>query len=206
MTPPSEPRLAPVPFADWDEHARSVLLPHLRRPERYLSGAPDAPPIPIVLELFAHHLPLSDAWLPFTDMLAGADAKLRPEHRELLVLRVAWRTHSGYEWTQHVRSGRESGLTHAQIDAIGHGPDAELWTPLERTLLSAVDEVIDGFAVGEDTWRALVASFDSAEVLELLFVIGSYVCLAYVLNSIGLQPELPTDPDPGELRHEGDLT
>ena len=198
MTSTSEPRLTPVPFADWDDHARSVLLPHLRRPERYLSGAPDAPPMPIVLELLANHLPLSDAWLPFTDMLAGADATLKPAHRELLVLRVAWRTHSGYEWTQHVRSGREAGLTDAQIEAIGHGPAAELWTDLERTLLAAVDEVIDGFAVGEETWRALVASFDSSEILEVLFVIGSYVCLAAVLNSIGLQPELPADPEPRE--------
>ena len=78
MTPPSEPRLAPVPFAEWDEETRTTLLSHLRRPERYLSGAPDAPPMPIVLELFAHHLPLSDAWLPFTDMLAGDDSKLGP--------------------------------------------------------------------------------------------------------------------------------
>ncbi len=175
-----------------------MLLPYLRRPELYLSGAPDAPPMPIVLELFAHHLPLSSAWLPFTAMLAGGEATLRPEHRELLVLRVAWRTHSGYEWTQHLRSGRESGLTDAQIDAIPEGPTAAVWTPLERALLAAVDEMTDGFAVSEETWRTLAASFDRAQVLELLFVIGGYLCLAGVLNSVGLQPELPSDPDPGE--------
>ena len=32
--------------------------------------------MPIVLEMFAHHLPLSASWLPFTEMLAGEDAKL----------------------------------------------------------------------------------------------------------------------------------
>ena len=76
MTPPSEPRLAPLPFAEWDDDARSVLLPHLRRPEVYLSGAADAPPMPVVLELLAGNLALSGAWLPFTDMLAGGDATL----------------------------------------------------------------------------------------------------------------------------------
>jgi len=197
MTPPSEPRLAPLPFAEWDDDARSVLLPHLRRPEVYLSGAADAPPMPVVLELLARNLALSGAWLPFTDMLAGSDATLRPEHRELVILRVAWRTHSGYEWTQHVRSGRETGLTEAQIDAIGQGAAAETWTPLERALLRAVDEMIDGFTVGEETWATLAASFDGAQMLELLFVIGGYVCLAYVLNSVGLQPDLPTGRDPG---------
>lgn len=197
MTPPSEPRLAPLPFAEWDDDARSVLLPHLRRPEVYLSGAADAPPMPVVLELLARNLALSDAWLPFTDMLAGADATLAPEHRELVILRVAWRAHSGYEWTQHVRSGRGAGLTEAQIDAIGHGAAAEGWTPLERALLRAVDEMIDRFAVGEETWATLAASFDGAQMLELLFLIGGYVCLAYVLNSVGLQPDLPTGADPG---------
>ena len=114
-----------------------------------------------------------------------------------MILRVAWRTHSGYEWTQHVRSGRETGLTEAQIDAIGQGAAAEVWTPLERALLRAVDEMIDGFAVGEETWATLAASFDGAQMLELLFVIGGYVCLAYVLNSVGLQPDLPTGRTPG---------
>ena len=53
MTTPPEPRLAPLPFAEWDDTTRTVLLQYLRRPELYLSGAPDAPPMPIVLEMFA---------------------------------------------------------------------------------------------------------------------------------------------------------
>lgn len=197
MTPLPAPRLDPLPFAEWDDEARSVLLPHLRRPELYLSGAPDAPPMPIVLELFARHLPLSGAWLPFTEMLAGAEATLTPAHRELLILRVAWRTRSGYEWHQHVRSGREVGLTDAQVDAIREGSTAEVWTATERALLAAVDEMIEHNAVGEETWRSLAASFDSAQILELLFVVGGYVCLAYVLNSIGLQAEMPAGPASG---------
>jgi hypothetical protein len=35
---------------------------------------------------------------------------------------------------------------------------------------------------------------NEAELFELLFVIGGYLCLATVLNSIGLQAEMPTDP------------
>ena len=96
-------------------------MQYLRRPELYLSGAPDAPPMPIVLEMFAHHLPLSASWLPFTEMLAGAGATLAVEQRELLILRVAWRTRSGYEWSQHSRMGADAGLTAAQIDAIPRG-------------------------------------------------------------------------------------
>jgi alkylhydroperoxidase family enzyme len=193
MTSPEEPRLEPVPFAEWDEETRTTLLQFLRRPEIYLSGAPNAPPMPVVLEMFAHHLPLSASWLPFTDMLAGEDAKLSPRHRELLILRVAWRTRSGYEWAQHSRIGADAGVTTAQIDAMTEGPAAPVWTPLERTLLTAVDEMIDDHVVGDTTWAALASEFDPAALVELLFLVGGYLCLAGVLNSIGLQGELP-DP------------
>jgi 4-carboxymuconolactone decarboxylase len=194
MTSSPPPRLSPVPFAQWDDHTRDVLLPHLRRPELYLSGAPDAPPMPVVMELFAHHLPLSETWLAFSDMLASERSTLDPRLRELLIVRVAWRTQSGYEWGQHTRMGRDEGLTDEQLRAVTEGPGAAVWTPLERALLMAVDEIIDGFGVNDATWDTLSSSFEPAQLFELLFVIGGYVCLAGVLNSIGLRGEPPVAP------------
>jgi alkylhydroperoxidase family enzyme len=187
----SQPRLAPVPFAEWDEETRATLLSHLRRPERYLSGAPDAPPMPIVLELFAHHLPLSETFLTFTDVMAGDRSKLEPRIRELAILRVAWRTRSGYEWNQHRRMGEDEGLTDAQLEALPDEPSSAVWSPAERAVLTAADEMIDDFAVSDETWAALTSSFDAAPLFELLFVIGGYLCLATVLNSIGLRGDMP---------------
>src|SRR5271170_6017960 len=123
-------------------------------------------------------------------MLAGEEAKLSARTRELLILRVAWRTRSGYEWAQHSRIGADAGLTAAQIDATTEGPAAAVWTPVERALLIAVDDFIDDHAVGDTTWAALAAELDPAELFELLFLIGGYLCLAGVLNSIGLHGEL----------------
>jgi 4-carboxymuconolactone decarboxylase len=191
MPTPDESRLEPVPYVEWDDETRATLLQFLRRPDRYLSGAPDAPPMPIVLEMFAHHRALSASWLPFTDMLAGTDSLLRPEHRELLILRVAWRTGSGYEWAQHSRMGLEAGLTAAQVEAAVGGAASPVWSPLEQALVSAADEVIDVHRVSDATWSALAAHFEPAEIFEALFVIGGYLCLAGVLNSIGLQGALP---------------
>ncbi len=187
----SQPRLTPVAFAQWDEETRTTLLSHLRRPERYLSGAPDAPPIPVVLELFAHHLPLSETFLTFTDVMAGDQSKLEPRIRELAILRVAWRTGSGYEWNQHRRIGGDEGLTDAQLSAVPNGPTSPVWTPTERAVLTAADEMIDDFAVSDETWAALSSSFEAAPLFELLFVIGGYLCLAAVLNSIGLRGDIP---------------
>ena len=190
MTLPTQPRLAPVPFAEWDEETRATLLSHLRRPERYLSGAPDAPPMPVVLELFAHHLPLSESFLTFTDVMAGDQSTLEPRIRELAILRVAWRTESGYEWNQHRRMGGDEGLTDAQLGAVPEGPTSSVWTATERAVLTAADEMIDHFTLSDETWAALASSFEPAPVFELLFVIGGYLCLAAVLNSIGLRGDI----------------
>ena len=191
MTPSSQPRLDPIPFAEWDDETRGTLLSHLRRPELYLSGGPDEPPMPVVLELFAHHVALSETFLTFTDAMVGDQSMLEPRLRELAILRVAWRTGSGYEWNQHRRMGGEEGLTDAQVEAVSLGPSSATWTPTERAVLTAADEMIDQFVVGDETWAALTSSFEAAPLFELLFVIGGYLCLAAVLNSIGLRGDIP---------------
>lgn len=191
MTSPSPPRLAPIPFGEWDEETRTTLLSYLRRPELYLSGAPDAAPMPVVFELFAHHLPLSETFLSFTDVMAGDQSRLEPRIRELAILRVAWRTGSGYEWNQHRRMGGDEGLTDAQLRSVPEGPASSVWTPTERAVLTAADQMIDEFAVSDETWAVLASSFEPASVFELLFVIGGYLCLAAVLNSIGLRGDQP---------------
>ena len=51
--------------------------------------------------------------------------------------------------------------------------------------------MIDDHSVGDATWADLESHFGPAEMLELLFVVGGYLCLAAVLNSIGLPGGLP---------------
>jgi 4-carboxymuconolactone decarboxylase len=190
MTAPApETRLTPIPFERWDDGMRATLLPHLRRPELYLSGKPDAPPMPVVMELLANHVPLSETFLTFTDVLAGEQATLAPKVRELVILRVAWRTGSGYEWHQHARMAIDAGMTEAQVRAVADGPEADAWSRPERALILAVDQIVDGYEVGEQTWGELAATFEPPQLLELLFVAAGYLALATVLNSIGLRGE-----------------
>jgi 4-carboxymuconolactone decarboxylase len=191
MTSPSPPRLTPVPFSEWDEETRATLLAHLRRPELYLSGAADAPPMPVVLELFAHHVPLSESFMTFTDLMIGEGSKLEPRLRELAILRVAWRTESGYEWNQHRRMGGDEGLSEAQLLAVEDGPGSTVWTGQERAVVAATDEMIDDHGVSDETWAVLTSTFEEGTLFELLFVIGGYLCLSVVLNSIGLRGDTP---------------
>jgi alkylhydroperoxidase family enzyme len=142
------------------------------------------------MELFAHHVPVGATFMSFTDTLAGEDSTIEPRLRELLILRVAWRTGSGYEWNQHHRMGGDEGLTAGQLKAVAQGAADPIWTAEERALLTAVDEMIDHFEVSDGTWDVLAEAFAPAQLFEMLFVVGGYLALAAVLNSIGLRGEI----------------
>jgi alkylhydroperoxidase family enzyme len=107
-----------------------------------------------------------------------------------MVLRVAWRTRSRYEWVQHARIAQKLGITTEEIAALADGASVE-WAPLERELLDATDQLVDGYRVDDDTWARLAEQLDERRLVELVFVVGTYVGLAMAFNSFGLQ----VDPD-----------
>jgi len=191
MSDRSQERLTPVPVESWSPETKEVLLRYLRRPEVYLSGGPDALPMPTVLGLYALNVTLADKWLAFSDMLASSDSMIEPRLRELVICRVAWKTSSTYEWYQHVRMGSAEGLSTEQLYAVAQGPDEEVWTPLERALLLAADETIDSFRISNATWEQLARTFDEAQLFELVHLIGSYFALATVMHSVGLRADPP---------------
>jgi alkylhydroperoxidase family enzyme len=182
------PRLAPRPLREWSDADLAVMRGRLARAEKYLTRDPSAPPLPNLLGLFGHHPELTAAFMGFSGLMLDAPV-LAPRDRELVVLRVAYRTRSQYEWAQHVTIGQEAGLSAAHVGAVGRGPDDEIWTADERLLLRATDELLDDWRLGDATWQALAARYDPRELLELLFAVGSYLCLALVLNSVDLAPD-----------------
>jgi len=125
----------------------------------------------------------------------GFNARLMPfgkldrAQTEALILRTAWLCGSRYEWTQHRAMGRESGLTEAQIEAIGADPESELLDQRTRLLLAIVPELLDDHAVGEPTFEALSRCFSPAEILEATLLVGNYAMLAGALNSFGVPLE-----------------
>lgn len=196
MTAAAGPRLAPLPVERWDDDARAALQAGFGRQttDRFLSPGPDAIPVPNALTTLMHHPGLAGPFLAFNSVLLFTPA-LEPRLRELMVLRVAWRTRSTYEWVQHVRLAQACGVTHAEIEAIGLGAGGDApWTPLEADLLAATDELIDGYRIDDETWARLADNLDERRLVEVVFVVGTYTCLAMAFNSFGLEldPELRT--------------
>ncbi|MFI9536120.1 carboxymuconolactone decarboxylase family protein [Nocardia fusca] len=190
MTAPA-PRLEPLPPEKWTDEARAMLRGRVRSADRYLSGEADAPRMPNILGILGHHAELGGAWLAYNGLLLEQPA-LEPRLRELAVLRVAWRTRAAYEWHQHVRIARGLGIGERTIEDIACG-DTAAWPETDRLILAAADELLDRHRIADPTWAALHRCLDTRQLLELLFVVGSYLCLALVCNSVDLQP----DPEAG---------
>jgi len=193
------PRLAPLPREQWDDDVRAAFAagatPELA--ERYFTGETE---VPAVLATMAHHPLLARAWLDYNAVLLRRPA-LPPRLRELVILRVAWRTRSTYEWAQHVRLGARYGITDDEVAAVGVGPGDVRWPALERDVLAATDQLLEHYAVDDATWTRLAESLDVRQLVELTFVVGSYACLAMAFNTFGLQLEpavqaLPIPPLP----------
>jgi alkylhydroperoxidase family enzyme len=201
------PRLAPLPPDEWSDEAVAALKAAFGEAaaDRFLSG-PDAPPVPNVLTTLLRHPALTGPFLVYNAVLLTAPT-LEPRWRELMVLRVAWRTRSEYEWVQHVRIARACGITDDEIEAVAAGATAAGWAPLERDLLAATDELLDRYRIGDDTWARLAAQLDERQLVELTFVVGTYTGLAMAFNSFGIEldpelralgaPPLPAEEDHG---------
>jgi alkylhydroperoxidase family enzyme len=157
--------------------------------QRFAATGPDAPPVPNVLGTLMHHPALAGPFLAYNNVLLQKPA-LDPRQRELMILRVAWRTRSRYEFVQHARLAQRLAITADEIAAVADGPAVE-WNPLETALLDATDQLVDGYRVDDDTWRHLAEQLDERRLVELVFVVGTYVGLAMAFNSFGLQ----VDPD-----------
>jgi alkylhydroperoxidase family enzyme len=183
-------RLAPLPHSSWSDEERAALAGAFgsAAADQFASGERETPN---VLGTLLHHPALAGPFLSYNNVLLRKptlDARLR----ELIVLRVAWRTRAPYEWAQHARLATGLGITGDEIDAIALGAEADCWSALEANALAATDQCIDGYRVDDDTWDRLAKELDERQLVELLFVVGTYTALAMAFNSFGLElePEL----------------
>ena len=179
----TEPRLEPVPPEQWNEETIEALQQAF--PEAVIArfkneGAPTA------ITTMLHHPALAGSWLAYNNVLLWSPA-LDHRLRELMVLRVAHRTHAPYEWDQHVKLAERYGVTAADVDAVKVGSTHDGWSPLERDLLAATDQLIDDYRIDDDTWRRLAEQLDGRQLVETVFVVGTYTCLAMAFNSFALE-------------------
>jgi AhpD family alkylhydroperoxidase len=188
MTRSIAQRIPPLPAAEWSEADRQRFRGNLPAADRYLSGDPDGPAMPPILGLLARHGEVGAPWLGFTGLLMQSTI-LGPRERELLILRVAARTHCEYMWSEHLEIAERAGLTVEEIDEVRSESGLRSGSSRDNLLLSAADELVANHTLSDGLWQSLSEVFEERQLIEIIFVVGSWVCLAMFLNSAGLEAQ-----------------
>jgi 4-carboxymuconolactone decarboxylase len=147
-------------------------------------------PLNIFLTL-AKNPPLFDAFTRMGSHLLFK-GELPPREREIVILRVGWRSQSEYEFGQHTVIGKQAGLTDDEVGRLAReGLDG--WNDADAELVRMADELCAHNVVADATWHALSEHWSEPQLLELLMLAGYYRLVSGVLNSAGVALE-PTTP------------
>ena len=113
--------------------------------------------------------------------------------RELAILNVGWLTKAEYEYSHHIKIGKEFGLTDQDIDAVRDGTDGSATglDELSQLVLRASREMTNDMAMAEDTFRALQKHLSNEHMMDLTLVIAFYNAVIRVLKTF----EIDVEPD-----------
>lgn len=177
------PRIPPLPPAQWTSGAREVFA-IMEGPAARENGSR----FNAVLTL-ANHPELATAFLNYYKTLM-ATSTLPMRLREIVTLRIAWRLQSVYEWVQHVEIAKQFGIDAEHVAAVKEGAaDSPLWSSVERAALCAVDQLGMHSQIDDSVWNNLSRLLNQRQLMELLFIIGTYAQLCWVFNAMGVQLE-----------------
>lgn len=109
---------------------------------------------------------------------------LAPRDLEIMILRTAWLCQSAYSWGEHVKFGKQAGLTSEEIQRLTQGPDAPGWSERDRAVVRLAEELHETCFVSDETWDAVAANFSDKEIIELLVMAGFYREVAYLYNTM----------------------
>jgi alkylhydroperoxidase family enzyme len=179
-------RIPPLRHRDWPPQMRDALWAMSPPQPRYALTDDGRPKGANILGAFAHHPALARAFFTLNGHLLLATT-LSERHRELIIMRIAVRKKSSYEWAQHVFMSRDAGLTDLEIGGIAWGPTAPLWGELDAAVLCAVDELDGDGRIADATWELLAKHLDVPQILDLIFTAGSYAMLAWMVESMGIE-------------------
>lgn len=139
-----------------------------------------------VYRVMAHHPALLEHWAPLRRHVVLENA-LGEERLEIVILRVATRLGSHYEWTHHVARATRLGLDADRIRSVAGDPSD--MTGEDGLLAEAVDAVIDRTRLDDALLERLTGLVGTAGVLDLMATVGFYKTLGAIAETFGIVPD-----------------
>lgn len=118
-------------------------------------------------------------------------SKLDPRLRELAILQVGWLEKSEYEFTHHVKIGKEFGVTDADIEGLmaeAAGRPSKL-EPLAKAVLKGAREMTRDLAMSEATFAEIKQELSNEHMVDLVLTIAFYCAVVRVLATMQIDNE-----------------
>jgi alkylhydroperoxidase family enzyme len=118
-------------------------------------------------------------------------SKLNPRLRELAILQVGWLEKSEYEFTHHVKIGKEFGVTDEDIAALmieTEGMQSRL-EPLARAILKGAREMTRDLEMSMTTFAEIKKHLNNEEMVDLVLTIAFYNAVVRVLATMKIDNE-----------------
>jgi alkylhydroperoxidase family enzyme len=123
-------------------------------------------------------------------------SRFDPRLRELAILQVGYLARAPYEWSHHIRIGREFGVTdddiRGLIDETEGRPSA--LDQLSRLVLRAAREITAQGEAAEATFAALAQHLDAERLVDLTITISFYNAVVRVLATLRVDVEEDYQP------------
>jgi alkylhydroperoxidase family enzyme len=116
---------------------------------------------------------------------------LDPRLRELAILQVGWMEKSEYEFTHHVKIGKEFGVTDDDIAALmveTEGMQSRL-EPLARAVLKGAREMTKNLEMSMTTFAEIKKDLSNEEMVDLVLTIAFYCGVVRVLATMKIDNE-----------------
>src|ERR1700726_1531374 len=118
-------------------------------------------------------------------------SKLDPRLRELAILQVGWLEKSEYDFTHHVKIGKEFGVTDEDIAGMmaeTEGKPSAL-EPLATEILKGARQVVRELAMSEATFAEIKRNLSDEQMTDLVLTIAFYCAVVRVLATMKIDNE-----------------
>jgi alkylhydroperoxidase family enzyme len=118
-------------------------------------------------------------------------SKLDPRLRELASLQVGWMAKSEYEFTHHVKIGKDFGVTDEDIQGLfaeTEGKPSKL-EPLAKAVLKGAREMVRELAMREETFAEIKTHLSNEHMVDLVLTSAFYCAVVRVLATMKIDNE-----------------